>query len=140
MNLTAALERLLPDWRHTILLQAALFDRTAARHAWDRWIASVDVLPGLAYDEIVARPLLPLLYDSVRRNDLTIGTDTATYLRSAYLRETLRTKSYFAIVEELCATLTRAGIAFQLIKGAAIAREFPEVRWSFFEPDVKPGL
>ncbi len=22
----------------------------------------------------------------------------------------------------------------------ALKREFPEVRWSFFEPDVKPGL
>ena len=125
MNLDDALDRfLLPHWRHTTLLQAALFDATAARRAWDRWIDSREVLPGLAYDEIVARPMLPLLYDSVRRNQLTVGKDTATYLRSAYLRESLRSQSYFAIVDQLSATLTRAGVAHQLIKGAAIAREF----------------
>lgn len=124
MNLDAALAHLLPHWRDTALLQAILFDDEAARHAWDRWSDDAgDVMRALGNDAIVARPMLPLLYDSVRRNHLDLQPHVATYLRSAYVRESLRTKSYFAIVDEICNMLERAGVRYQLIKGAAIARE-----------------
>jgi hypothetical protein len=98
---------LLPDAHAANLLVAMLRDGDAAREAWSQW-TFVDR----------DRPLLPLLYDSVRRNALSVDAPTATLLRSAYVTESLRSRAYARIVEELSALL--AGIPFLLVKGAAV--------------------
>ena len=101
------LEALLPDAHAANLLVAMLRDGEAAAEAWSQWrFADRD------------RPLLPLLYDSVRRNALPIEPETATLLRSAYVTESLRGRAYARIVEELSALL--AGVPFLLLKGAAV--------------------
>ena len=111
------LKSLLPNARATDLLRAMLLDGDAARAAWSAWIASVsDPMRALGEDAILARPLLPLLYDSVRRNTLPVDDATATYLRSAFLTETLRSRKYLEIVAELLSLYPKA----VLIKGAAI--------------------
>jgi len=107
---------LFPDARATELLRAMLLDGDAAREAWSRWRAQVaGPMRALGGDAVMARPLLPLLYDSVRRNALPVDDATATYLRSAFLTESLRSRKYREIVAELLA-LHRV----VLIKGAAI--------------------
>jgi hypothetical protein len=111
------LKSLLPDARATELLRAMLLDGDAARDAWSRWRARVsDPMRALGEDTIMARPLLPLLYDSVRRNGLPVDDALATYLRSAFLTESLRSRKYREIVAELLALVDGA----VLIKGAAI--------------------
>lgn len=111
--------RLLPDARTTHLLAAMLLDGDAAREAWSRWTRSVrSPKQALAADTVMARSLLALLYDSVRRNDLPVDGDTATYLRSAYHTESLRTRAYREIRDDLHERLR--GVPYQLIKGAAV--------------------
>ena len=105
--------------RATDLLLATLLDGDRARDAWQRWTRAVrSPFRALADDAVMARPLLPLIYDSVRRNALPVDGQTATLLRSAYLTESLRSKAYREIVNELTTSL--AGIDFLLIKGAAV--------------------
>jgi hypothetical protein len=114
------LDRLLPSREATELLAAILLDGPPAIEAWTRWLAAAgDTMQALGADAILARPLLPLLYDSVRRNGLTVDRETATYLRSAFLTESLRGRTYHAIVDELVAVLRKADVPFLLIKGAA---------------------
>jgi hypothetical protein len=110
---------LLPGPRATQLLRAMLLDGDVARDAWSQWTRGAgSAKQALATDSVMARSLLALLYDSVRRNALTADSETVTYLRSAYLTETLRTRAYRAIVEDLRA---RCDVPFTLIKGAVIA-------------------
>jgi hypothetical protein len=93
------LARLLPDAPTADLLVAMLRGGPPA----------VDACP---------RALLPLLYDMVRRNGLPLDPETVTYLRSAYVTESLRSRAYAAIVDELAALLS--GAPFLLLKGAAV--------------------
>jgi hypothetical protein len=114
---------LIPDRTTTELLRAMLLDGEAAREAWTRWTHAVHApKTALADDARTARLLLPLLCDSMRRNALPADDETATYLRSAYLRESLRSRAYRAIVAEVAALL--AGTPFQFVKGAAVGEEF----------------
>ncbi len=111
----------LPDARTADLLAAALLDSKRASEAWARWSGAVlSPLVALRTDSLVARPLLPLLYDSVRRNALPVDDEMLTYLRSAYVTESLRSRAYREIVAELTALLTRSEVHFLLVKGAAI--------------------
>jgi hypothetical protein len=110
---------LLPDARATNLLAAMLLEGDAAREAWSRWTRSVCApKQALAADTVMARSLLALLYDSVRRNDLPVDDDTATYLRSAFHTESLRTRAYREIRDDLHERLH--GVPYLLIKGAAV--------------------
>jgi hypothetical protein len=105
--------------RATQLLRATLLDGALARQAWDRWTRVVrNPVDTLGRDAIMARPLMPLIYNSVRRNELPADRETMTLLRSAYLTESLRSRAYRDIVDELIARL--AGVEFLLIKGAAV--------------------
>lgn len=118
---------LLPAERDTLLLAAMLLDGASARDAWSRWTRSggrSSPKQSLAEDSTLARSLLALLYDSVRRNDLPVDEPTMTYLRSAYLTERLRTQT----IEGIVATLTRRleGLPFRFIKGNAVARYYRE--------------
>lgn len=112
---------LLPDAQATQLLAAMLRDGDPAREAWTRWTrAAGDPLRALGNDAVMARPLLPLLYDSVRRNALPVDREVATYLRSATVTESLRSRAYRDIVDELASVLGAAAIPFLLIKGGAV--------------------
>jgi hypothetical protein len=117
---------LLPDARATELLVATLRSGDVARDAWSRWThGCVDsVARALGDDAVLARPLLPLLHESVRRNDLPIDAETATYLRSARLTESLRSRAYREIVNDLTTSLRDAGVPFLLVKGAAVGELF----------------
>lgn len=119
------LARLLPDRQATDLLAATLLDGALAVEAWNRWTRSAgEPSRALSGDAIMARQLLPLLYDSVRRNGLPVDEETATYLRSAWLTESLRTRAYREIVAGLVSLLQAAEIPFLLIKGAAVGEMF----------------
>ena len=113
-------ELLLPDERATDLLAAMLVGGDAAREAGGRGArAAGAVMAALAADAVMARSLLALLHDSVRRNALEVDPDTATYLRSARLTESLRGRTYREIVAGLASRLDAAGVPFLLIKGAS---------------------
>jgi hypothetical protein len=119
------LDRLLPGREATGLLAATLLDGAPARAAWERWVSSAgEPKIALSRDAIVARPLLPLLYASVRRNALPVERETATYLRSAFLAESLRSRAYRAIVEDLASRLLAAEVPCLFAKGAGVGALF----------------
>jgi hypothetical protein len=103
-----------------------LLDGDIAREAWSQWTRGMaSPKSALASDNVMARSLLALLYDSVRRNALAADAETTTYLRSAYLTETLRTRTYRAIVDDLRERLR--DVSFTLIKGAVTGeRDYPD--------------
>jgi hypothetical protein len=114
---------LLPTAEVSLLLAAAVLDGKRARESWERWQAPViDVRQTLAADPLVARPLLPLLYDSAQRNGLQLDAATSTYLRSALLSERLRSETYRSILSEVTSRLTDAGVPFLTVKGAAVGQ------------------
>lgn len=107
---------LLPPARGTALLRAMLLHGDEARASWNEWTRMAgDVKQALARD---ARVLLALLHDSARRNGLQMETDARTYLRSASLTESLRSRAYGDVVDELSAAV--AGFPVTLIKGGAV--------------------
>lgn len=111
---------LLPDAAGGDLLASILCDGAAAREAWHRWSARHrDPRAALARDVTLARSQLASLCDSVRRNGLPVDEATATYLRSAFLTESLRSRTYRTIVADLASRLRAADVPFLLIKGAA---------------------
>lgn len=117
----AIARELLPDAGAAALLAAAVGTREFAREGWQRWCSLVAAAPAeaLAGDERVARTLLPLLYDSARRNGLPLDAATSTYLRSALVRESLRGRIYREIADELVSRMRSWSIALLVIKGAA---------------------
>jgi hypothetical protein len=62
-----------------------------------------------------------LLFVSLRRQGITGAPDLLTVLRSAYLREQLRSKEYRRICNTVVLELARAGVPFVLLRGAALA-------------------
>ncbi|MEA2297839.1 MAG: hypothetical protein QOF77_775 [Solirubrobacteraceae bacterium] len=113
--------RVLPGRWQSDLLAAILLDGAPAREAWERWTRFAgDPKRVLGADAVMARPLLALLYDSVRRNRLAVDGETATYLRSAFFAESLRSRAYREILDEVVGVLRAAEIRFLLVKGAAV--------------------
>ena len=113
--------RLLPNRRATDLLAAMLLEGAPALEGWRRWtLGTRNAKRALGDDAMMARPLLAMLYDGVRRNALPVDEETATYLRSAFLTESLRSRAYREIVNELTDLLRAADVEFLLIRGAAL--------------------
>ncbi len=116
---------LLPDDRTADLLIAACAQGSAARSAWDRWSSRVgDVRRALGEDADVARPLLPLLYDTSRREGFPVPVDAATLLRSAHLTETLRARAYDEVLRRLTHELSQAQVRHIVVRGGAVGACF----------------
>ena len=108
---------LLPTPEETDLLRACLWSGPTAREAWERWRAG-GVHGGLG-DEAV-KPLLPLLYHAVRRNDLAVEPRVRATLGAAALAETRRSAAYHRICARACAAVEEASVPFLVLTGAAL--------------------
>lgn len=110
-----------------LLVQACLYSGAAGAEAWN------------AYQELVPSPvqrlragdpdlkrLAALLFVSLRRQGITPDGDLLTVLRSAYLREQLRSKEYQRICHTVLVELDRAGVQYHLMRGAALAKSLYE--------------
>ena len=113
---------LLPTEKQTWLLQACLWSGKPGEQAWKKWSEEIaDPASFLREDTEGVKGLLPLLFHSLQDKDVSIQREFHTYLRTAYLRDELRSKSYSEICRKVVSTLDGAGISAVLLKGAALA-------------------
>lgn len=120
--LTRAMERILPGHDETLLLRAILHRGDDALRAWAEFRERVPELPSIFRTDTGNRKRLsPLLLDSVRHNDLETDAPLRTVLKTATLREQLRSKIYREIAGEVIDALGDAGLDVAVVKGAALA-------------------
>jgi hypothetical protein len=112
---------LLPNSEQTLLLRACLYSGEAGRGAWTACRETGgDLLRRFREDE-TSRSLAVLLLDAVRRNALPVERRLHTVLRTAYLREELRSRELRAILAEILSILSAQGMTAILRRGTAAA-------------------
>src|SRR5689334_2779803 len=116
------LSTILPNPAQTRLLRACLWSGKLAVIAWREWSREIaDPAAFLRQEKDGIKGLLPLLFDSLQVNDVSVEGNFCTYLRTAYLRDELRSRTYARICREVIKTFAAAGIPAALLKGAALA-------------------
>ncbi len=120
--LRGPLSTVLPSLAQTQLLRACLWCGEAGAQAWRKWSREIaDPAGFLRREKDGVKGLLPLLFDSLQTNDVFVERKFRTYLRTAYLRDELRSRTYGRICHDVTTTFTSAGIPAVLLKGAALA-------------------
>ena len=95
----------------TLLLRACLQCGEPARVAFVELEREVGDLVRCARDNRWGlRRLLPLLYDSIRRNEITVDRGLQTLLRASHVREQLRWDSCREILAGVLHSLTKAEV------------------------------
>lgn len=113
---------LLPTGEQTWLLRACLHRGESGWNAWQVWQEGVgNPRKTLAEDKQGIKWLLPLLYDGLQRNVTEAESDLLPYLRTAYFREELRSRTYRRICQEVLTALVTAEIPFLVLNGATLA-------------------
>ena len=114
----------------TSLLRACLFDGAAWKEAWRIWFAEVgDPKAFFGGDGAAAKGLLPLLFDAAQRLAIPFDASFQTYLRTAYLRERVRTATYTRICGDILAALADASIEVIPLRGNALAESVYAAPW-----------
>lgn len=120
--LSDTLSVLLPTEQDTLLLRACLCAGDAGREAWYAWLERIgEPREELAHRRSILSHFLPLLHVATKRYNAEDQPDLAFYLRAAYFREELRSRSYRGILQSVLRALRGAGIDLTVLKGAALA-------------------
>jgi hypothetical protein len=121
-TLRAALQNVRLTEVQTRLVQACVHSGPVGAHAWSEYRRLVpSPVERLRGGDPDLKRLAALLFVALRRQGITAGPDLLTVLRSAYLREQLRSKEYQRICNTVLVELGRAGVPFVLLRGAALA-------------------
>src|SRR4030095_15675043 len=121
-SLSRALSLVLPTPEQTLLLRTCLLPRDLARQAWEEWRIRYDCAEiGFAGNNPSIRKLRPLLFNAFQQHGLQVDNKTKTYLRSAYLKEELRSKLFRQICRAVLQLLQSEGFAAIVLKGTALA-------------------
>ncbi len=112
----------MPSRTQTCLLQACLLSGEPANLAWTEWLGRVhDPYAYCRDDRCGVNRVLPLLFESIRRNALAVDRQWYTCLKTARLRESLRSATYEDILAALLDKLSRLDIPVLVTGGAALA-------------------
>jgi hypothetical protein len=107
--LAEALETLLPGGTLVQMLRAALLDGPAAQSGFDRWTEMLGgSLENMRRPDFALPYLMPLLYDSVRRNAIELDPRLTALMRAAAVRENNRVKVVAAACRDLLSSLPDA--------------------------------
>ncbi|BCM94462.1 hypothetical protein IAD21_06369 [Abditibacteriota bacterium] len=110
---------LCPTPMQTLLLKACL---DGDLEAWERWSRAVgDPKSELGNDTTGIKRLVPLLYTSLRNSGAPLGAEFLSYLRAAYMREDLRSRTFRRVCAEALGVLAEAEIPFVVLKGVSLA-------------------
>ncbi len=119
--LSDALSAILPTLDQTMLLRACLWTGEASREAWMNWQNDVFDAKQVFKENKKIKELLPLLYHALEQNKADVSESLRPYLRTAYVHEELRSRTYRHILKETISTLINSGIPFLLLEGASLA-------------------
>lgn len=120
-SLVAALAPLTPSPEETLLLRAALLGGEESRQAWRAFEDGKWNLVRLLRDERrEIRRLAPLLAYALDEAGASVDAETRTVLRSAHVREELRSREFRRLCGRFLRALEAAGVESCLIKGTAL--------------------
>jgi hypothetical protein len=121
-SLLNALSVILPTREETLLLRACLHSDESARQAWEEWQRHVnDLGNGFLGDNGSVKKVRLLVFNALRRYGLEVDKESQTYLRSAYLREELRSKIFRRTCQDILLLLENEAIPAIVLKGTALA-------------------
>jgi len=121
-SLSLALSLVLPTPEETLLLRTCLLPGDLARQAWEEWRSRYGGAEiGFAGNNPSIRKLRPLLFNAFQQHGLEADSKTRTYLRSAYLKEELRSKIFRQICRAVLQLLQRKDFGAIVLKGTALA-------------------
>ncbi len=123
------LSGILPTATTTAFLRACLAPPPLALEAWERWRSCWSPAMGLVSADSDLRALSALLANSLLTAGAVLDHSDETWLRVALLHERRRSRRYRLILEEVLASLTRAGVPFLLARGAALAETVLPEPW-----------
>ncbi len=117
-----AMDRILPGPNETRLLRAILHRGDSAHASWEVFQDGLSDLPALFRTDAGNRKRLsPLLLQSIRENRLTADPKLLTILKTATLREELRSAIVRRIAGEVYEALRSRDVPFIVLKGAALS-------------------
>jgi len=120
--LVDCLSVVLPTREETLLLRACLHAGEPARRAWGEWRTLMnDGANGSIGQNESVKNLRPLVFNALRCHGLELDKESQTFLRSAYLREELRSKIFRRICGSVLLLLANEGIPTIVLKGTALA-------------------
>ena len=121
-SLSDALSVILPASEQTLLLRACLYSGASARQAWEEWQNhNSEIRNGYIGDIGSIKKMRLLVFDALRHHGLEIDKESQTYLRSAYLREELRSNIFRRICRDVLRLLQKEGVSTIVLKGTALA-------------------
>jgi len=118
--LSDALSVTLPAREDTLLLRACLQPGESGMHACRTWLKAHPE-PTRAIKKESIKALLPLLFNALRTHGIAVDNAFLTILRTAAVREEVRTNTYRSICRSVLATLATNQIPTILLRGAALA-------------------
>jgi hypothetical protein len=121
-RLLQILSAMMPMHEQTLLLRASLMSGDACRNAWNEWKdLAVNPKDAMAADRWSVKRLLPALYIALRDNEAEVDPELGPYLKLAYVREQMRSRTYYRIANEILSALTSAEVPFVMLRGGALA-------------------
>jgi len=112
----------LPSHAQTLLLRACLLGGTAGRSAWVEWREqTADPIEAIRRDNSGLRRILPLLFLAAQNHEIAVDGLLGTTLRTAYVRERSRMKTYGQILERVLGAFEAERIDAVFLNGAALA-------------------
>ena len=118
--LSDALSVILPAREDTLLLRACLQSGEAGKHACRTWLKAHPE-PIKAIKKESTKALLPLLFSALRTHGIAVDNAFLTILRTAAVREEVRTNTYRSICRNVLSILAANEIPMILLRGAALA-------------------
>jgi hypothetical protein len=119
--LSEVLSLLLPTAEETLLLRVCLSPRKSARDAWHEWRRQRNRSGKALLRSSSVKKLRPLLFNAVQSHTLEVDKEALTYLRTAYLKEELRSAAVRRICGEVLLLLEKERFAPIVLKGIALA-------------------
>ena len=111
-----------PDTQQTLLLRACVGSEPEAEQAWQKFVGRIgNTKLFFERDMTGLKGLLPIVHSAARRNRFTLDKKMWTYLRSAALREELRSGVYREICGDILRAFTRDDIPVIALKACALA-------------------
>jgi len=122
--LSNALTLLLPSPEESLLLRVCLSRAELAREAWSLWRSGRNLCDETVLGNSSVRKLQTLLFSAVQSHSLEIEKEGLTHLRTAYLKEELRSNAFRRICREVLLSLENEGLPAIVLKGTALAETF----------------